>query len=97
LVATPSNSAADLITELLISVKSIKPGILSRLVAYNYSRSVPTYLQDYVLTISDGNTNIEAALEKNKITVGTCTAVGKLCLLKKLQYYTHVMVSTHLN
>jgi len=94
LVATPSNSAADLITELLIGANnSLQPSILTRLVAFNYRQAVPAYLQKYSLIVNDLSNDISAKVANNKITVGTCAAVGRLCLQQKMPYYTHVFVS----
>ncbi|XP_059487936.1 probable RNA helicase armi [Neocloeon triangulifer] len=91
LVATPSNSAADLVTELLVRAHpTFRPIVLARLVAFSY-RKVPAYLQKYSVLLKQDN-NIEVDLSLNKITIGTCSAVGRLCLLNKCPYYTHVII-----
>ncbi|CAB3362989.1 Hypothetical predicted protein [Cloeon dipterum] len=92
LVATPSNNAADLVTELLIRANpSIKPVTLTRLVAFNYRKGVPAYLQKYMVVVK-GEGNFDVNMDRNKITVGTCASIGRLCLYPKMPFYTHVFI-----
>jgi RNA helicase armi len=94
LVATPSNSAADLITEQLINAQPLlQPKELTRLVAFNYRRTVPMYLQKYSVVVKwDGSNDVLSSIANNKITVGTCSSLARLCMQQKQPYYSHVVV-----
>lgn len=72
---------------------SLKPKVLTRLVAFNYRRTVPSYLQQYSVVVKcDGSDDVVSRIRDNKITVGTCSALARLCLQQRAPYYTHVVV-----
>jgi hypothetical protein len=98
LIATPSNSAADLITELLISSHpALKPGVLTRLLAFNYRRAVPTYLQQYSVVVKvDSSNDLSTSIAKNRITIGTCSSLARLCQQQTPTSYTHVVVRVNI-
>nr|XP_018915271.1 PREDICTED: probable RNA helicase armi [Bemisia tabaci] len=92
LVATPSNSAADLITERILERLNLYPGQLVRLVSYTYWNDgrVPPFLRPYA-AIADikedpdksetpGPNSIKVCsrevLGRHKITISTCTSIG---------------------
>ncbi|XP_043196764.1 RNA helicase Mov10l1-like [Amphibalanus amphitrite] len=89
LVATPSNSAADLITERLHASGAVHRAALARLTSFNRSEdSCPEVVQPYVMS----GDSLEAAARR-RIVVGTAATLGNLYRLGLRQgHFTHVFV-----
>lgn len=99
LIATPSNSSADLISERLLDSRVLIPGTLTRLVGYNYMQEgrLPASLLPYCAVASmsgvkDNNAQ-SMVIGRNRITVGTCNTLGILYNAGFPKgHFTHVII-----
>nr|XP_026497854.1 probable RNA helicase armi [Vanessa tameamea] len=104
LVATPSNSASNLITERLIQYKGSFTGSIARMIA-NYlvdSDSVPIAIKPYcthfdisaerrVSKYKDNYQNIQIC--RHRVTIGTCYCLGMFLQLKLPKgHFTHIII-----
>ncbi|XP_023326960.1 RNA helicase Mov10l1 [Eurytemora carolleeae] len=92
LVATPSNSAADLVAERIIRSGKVQVGDLARLNSFQRSQdSIPELLLPYCLKNDEDESLLQSS--KHKILVSTCGTVGSIYKLKlKHGHYSHVFV-----
>jgi len=92
LVATPSNSSADLIAERLHASGKIRFGDLARLNAFQRSiESVPEKIRPYCF-VNDELEDLEKAA-RHKIMVSTCATAGGLYKLElRHGHFTHVLI-----
>ncbi|XP_015184734.1 PREDICTED: probable RNA helicase armi [Polistes dominula] len=98
LVATPSNSSANLMLERLLDSNILKPGDVVRLIAQHCldDGSIPSQLLPYCTTVNLGlegpldqsesfnrKTNIvDTTIGRHRITIATCSALGALFNVK---------------
>ena len=89
LVATPSNSSADLIAERLHYSNVLQPGDMIRLNAFSRSvDAMPEVIQPYCYT-SD---NLQLAV-RHRIVIATCATAGTMYALGlKHGHFTHVFI-----
>ncbi|KAK3913005.1 putative RNA helicase armi [Frankliniella fusca] len=108
LIATPSNSSADLIAERLLDSGLLQPGDMIRLVANHLivDGKVPVKLVPYSATVdinagADGKTDQNSAfpsfnssmIVRNRIIIGTCMALGQLLQLGLARsHFSHIVV-----
>ena len=99
LVATPSNSSADLIVERLADSGRFQSGDMARINAFNRSpESVPERIHQYCYT--NDEMEVLRKVVQHRIVVSTCSTAGGLfklgltkghfrCLLKNLLTYIY--------
>lgn len=99
LIATPSNSSSDLISERLLSSNLLIPGTLTRLVGFNYMQEgrLPVSLLPYCAVASmsevEHNNAQNMIIGRNRITVGTCNTLGILYNAGFPKgHFTHVII-----
>lgn len=101
-IATQSNSAADLIAERLIQSNQFKPDSLLRFnsLIYSSKSTVSEPLKAYTKTLDDLNPHNEfnlfdslEQLKKYRIVIGTSLSIAKLLGVRSLQnYFTHAII-----
>ncbi|XP_050346309.1 probable RNA helicase armi [Nymphalis io] len=104
LVATPSNSAANLITERLIQYKASFTGSIARIIA-NYlidSESIPSTIKPYCVHFDISAENRLEKIQDNyqkthicrhRVTIGTCYCLGMFLHLKlPKNHFTHIII-----
>jgi len=92
MVAAPSNSAADLVTERIVQTGRAGKGELVRLNAYQRTEeSIPEPIRDFCLKNDEDENLLQAS--RHRILVSTSGSIGSLCKLKmKHGHFTHVFV-----
>ncbi|XP_034251738.1 probable RNA helicase armi [Thrips palmi] len=106
LIATPSNSAANLIAERLLDSKLLQPGDLTRLVAHHLvlEGKIPPRLLPYSATVELDSSDDEPILTgtkrlnndlimRHRVIIGTCVALGQMMSLSLSRgHFTHIVV-----
>ncbi|XP_022919700.2 probable RNA helicase armi [Onthophagus taurus] len=108
LIATPSNSAANLITTRLIESGVVNPGDLVRLVAYKclVDGTIPQHLAPFCAVVSNKQNNVESVttnglvlgvdfstIGRHRVTISTCNTFGALFQQKfDKGHFTHIMI-----
>ena len=92
LVATPSNSSADLIVERLVKSGKLELGDVARLNAFNRSvDSVPETVKPYCFVSDD--VDVLAKVVRHRIVVSTCATSGSLFRLGLTRgHFTHCVI-----
>ncbi|XP_049807709.1 probable RNA helicase armi isoform X2 [Schistocerca nitens] len=91
-VATPSNSSANLVAQRLLESGLLQPGDMVRLVGYRYLEEggMPEDLIPYCLCAEVEQSHL---MGRHRITVGTCVALGQLFIAGLPRgHFTHVLV-----